>query len=177
MCYNNRKIRDRRSLDGEVLLASSLLSGQQQCQIFLVLCIHPTRWSGVGYLEGVHGSLVPHTHQSLGQHGCSTFTKWPWKISSKQKKTNPLRQQIQWMCNVLWHQAGTRDESWLREEITSYSMTSLPSGAARCFSRDSRPPRPRTPTGWWRAVGRQNGEDHWANYLIAGTDQYDTRCG
>lgn len=26
---------------------------------------------------------------------------------------------------------------------------------------------------WPRVVESENGEDHWANYLTAGTDQYD----
>lgn len=32
----------------------------------------------------------------------------------------------------------------------------------------------RLPSTWMKVVGRKNREDHWANYLIAGIDQYET---
>lgn len=108
----------------------------------LLYALHLSYTSVMGWVfEGVHGSLVPSSRQALKQRGCSTVTKWPWKISSNVwRKNNTLRLQLQWMCNACWHQAGTRDENWLRKEITSYCMTSLLSGATRCFSRDSHPP-------------------------------------
>lgn len=73
------------------------------------------------------------------------------------EKNNSLRLQLQWMCNARWHQAGTRDESWLRKDITSYCMTSLLSGATRCFLRDSHPPWPRTPTVGVEGGGKREG--------------------
>lgn len=47
------------------------------------LCLTPILHICYGLVhEGIHGRLVPNSHQALKQHGCSTVTKWPWEISS-----------------------------------------------------------------------------------------------
>lgn len=148
---NRGRSRDKRSPRWGDAASFSVLSNRNVKPSW---CFMPVLYIGHGFniwwCLWQSGSSLP-----LSLAGCSAFTKWPWRSSPNVwRKNNPLRQQLQWMRNVLWHQAGTRDESWLRKEITSYCMTSWLLGATRCSLRDSHPPRLKTPTEEWRVGGR-----------------------
>lgn len=134
------------------------------------LCLTPIPHFCYGLVhEGVHGSLVPNSHQALKQHGFSAVTKWPWEISSNEwgKKPPPSSaapsKDVQCLLTPVW------DISWeLTQEggyLLLYDFTAFRSHWVFLERLTSTQPS---------VLGRQNGEDHWANYLLAEIDQYDT---
>lgn len=108
--------------------------------------------------EGAHGCLLPNSHQALKQCECSTVTKWPWK-------SHPTLSG----CSV--NECVMFSGTTLGHEMKADSERRLP---PTTWLQCNQILLERLPSTWMRVLGRENQEDHWANYLIAGIDQYDT---